>query len=84
MKFEKRLLRLSAIVFGLLIISWLWIFVTAEVIGAPSTLTVVTSHDMQPFAAVPEDEVSPSAALENTGYYNPQTTLVDFFIQGSK
>lgn len=46
-------------------------------------LVVITSHEMQPFGVGQEDDYTPSAYLEQTGYINPQTTVHRVFIQGS-
>lgn len=43
----------------------------------------VVRQGIQPFGHGQEDDYTPSAALENTGYYNPQTTQHGAFRQGS-
>lgn len=42
---------------------------------------VIVNTGMQPFGMGAEDDYTPAAALEQTGYYNPQVTLNGMFIQ---
>lgn len=39
---------------------------------------------MQPFLPSQEDDYTPAAALENTGYFNPQTTLYGYAQQDAR
>ncbi len=49
---------------------------------ADNGLRVQQNYGMQGFGRGQEDDYSPSAALENTGYFNPQTTQHGAFRQG--
>lgn len=53
-------------------------------VGAPQPtqrMSVQQNRGQQPVGAQYEDEYTPSAALENTGYINPQTTQNGMFRQ---
>lgn len=54
---------------------------TAQPQQAAPQLRVQQGQGMQPFGRGQEDDYTPSAALENTGYYSPQTTQHSGFNQ---